>query len=230
MVHFSRISEELVLWSSSEFGFIELPDAFATGSSIMPQKKNPDVPELVRGKTGRVIGDLMALLTLMKSLPLSYNRDMQEDKQSLFSSVDILQACIEIYTRMLPRIQVNENKMRSAASVGYLNATDMADYLVGRGVPFRKAHEIVGKAVSFALSANKELHTLSLKELQALSSVIQDDVYEHLTLEHMISRRLSAGGTAPKNVGAAIETAKKFLACQVPLEDQEAFCNDNDPG
>jgi argininosuccinate lyase len=228
MVHLSRISEELVLWSSSEFGFIELPDAFATGSSIMPQKKNPDVPELVRGKTGRVIGDLMALLTLMKSLPLSYNRDMQEDKQSLFSSVDILQACIEIYTRMLPRIQVNENKMRSAASVGYLNATDMADYLVGRGVPFRKAHEIVGKAVSFALSANKELHELSLKELQALSSVIQDDVYEHLTLEHMISRRLSAGGTAPKNVGAAIETAKKFLACQVPFDDQEAFCNDND--
>ncbi|MGD9189443.1 MAG: argininosuccinate lyase, partial [Desulfobacteraceae bacterium] len=228
MVHFSRISEELVLWSSSEFGFIELPDAFATGSSIMPQKKNPDVPELVRGKTGRVIGDLMAVLTLMKSLPLSYNRDMQEDKQSLFSSVDTLQACIEVYERMLPRIKVNVDTMREAASVGYLNATDMADYLVGQGIPFRKAHEIVGKAVAFALSKNKELHELTLKELQTFSSAIKENLFDHLTLEHMIARRLSAGGTAPKQVRASIESARKFLACQVPFDNQEPFCREED--
>ncbi len=226
MVHFSRISEELVLWSSSEFGFIELPDAFATGSSIMPQKKNPDIPELVRGKTGRVIGDLMAVLTLMKSLPLSYNRDMQEDKQSLFNSVDTLRACIEVYERMLPRIKVNVDTMREAASVGYLNATDMADYLVGQGIPFRKAHEMVGKAVAFALSKNKELHELTLKELQTFSTAIKKDVFDHLTLEHMIARRLSAGGTAPKHVRAAIESAQSFLACQVPLDDQETFCHE----
>jgi argininosuccinate lyase len=228
MVHFSRISEELVLWSSSEFGFIELPDAFATGSSIMPQKKNPDVPELVRGKTGRVIGDLMAVLMLMKSLPLSYNRDMQEDKQSLFSSVDTLQACIEVYERMLPRIKVNVDTMREAASVGYLNATDMADYLVGQGIPFRKAHEIVGKAVAFALSKNKELHELTLKELQTFSSAIKENLFDHLTLEHMIARRLSAGGTAPKQVRASIESARKFLACQVPFDNQEPFCREED--
>jgi argininosuccinate lyase len=228
MVHFSRISEELVLWSSSEFGFIELPDAFATGSSIMPQKKNPDVPELVRGKAGRVIGDLVAILTLMKSLPLSYNRDMQEDKQSLFNSVDIVQACIEIYVKMLPRITVHVDVMRRAAAVGYLDATDMADYLVGRGIPFRKAHEIVGKAVAFGLSNNKELHELTLKELQVFSSAVQEDLYEHLTLEHMISRRLSDGGTAPETVRAAVESAKKYLACQVSLADQETICREQD--
>jgi argininosuccinate lyase len=228
MVHFSRISEELVLWSSFEFGFIELPDAFATGSSIMPQKKNPDVPELVRGKTGRVFGDLMAVLTLMKSLPLSYNRDMQEDKQALFSSVDTLQACIEVYERMVPHINVNVDTMRQAASVGYLNATDMADYLVGQGVPFRNAHEIVGKAVAFALSKEKELHDLTLKELHSFSSAIKADLFDHLTLEHMIARRLSAGGTAPKHVRSAIAAARKFLACQVPLDDQEAFCREEE--
>lgn len=211
MVHLSRMSEELVLWSSSEFGFIVMPDAFSTGSSIMPQKKNPDIPELVRGKTGRVFGDLVTLLTLMKSLPLSYNRDMQEDKPSLFEAVDILQSSIDIFTRMLPRIKVNDDVMRRSASSGYLNATDMADYLVGQGMPFRKAHEVVGKAVAYALGKGKELHDLTLKELQFFSKIIKEDVFESLTLEHMISRRLSAGGTSQENVRSAIEHAQKDL-------------------
>jgi argininosuccinate lyase len=211
MVHLSRMSEELVLWSSSEFDFIVMPDAFSTGSSIMPQKKNPDIPELVRGKTGRVFGDLVTLLTLMKSLPLSYNRDMQEDKPSLFDAVDILQSSIDIFTRMLPRIKVNDDVMRRSASSGYLNATDMADYLVGCGMPFRKAHEVVGKAVAYALEKGKELHDLTLKELKFFSKIIEEDVFEHLTLEHMISRRLSAGGTSRENVTAAIDQAQKDL-------------------
>ena len=161
MMHFSRFSEELVLWSSSEFKFIELSDAFSTGSSIMPQKKNPDVPELVRGKTGRVFGSLMSMLVLMKSLPLSYNRDMQEDKPPLFDAVDTLSACIHIFTRMLPQITVNQSKMADAVLSGYLNATDMADYLVTRGLfRFREAHGCAGKAVSYALKKNQELHEL----------------------------------------------------------------------
>mgnify|MGYP000150124706 CR=1 FL=1 len=163
------MSEELILWSSSEFGFIELPDSFATGSSIMPQKKNPDVPELVRGKTGRVFGDLVSILTIMKSLPLSYNRDMQEDKLPLFDAVETLTACIDIYIRMLPNIKVNQPEMIKAVSTGYINATDMADYLVCRGMPFREAHGCVGKAVSYGLNQKKELHELSLDELRTFS-------------------------------------------------------------
>ncbi|MEJ2156561.1 MAG: argininosuccinate lyase [Desulfobacteraceae bacterium] len=214
MVHFSRLSEELVLWSSSEFGFIELPDAFSTGSSIMPQKKNPDIPELARGKAGRVFGDLMSLLALMKSLPLSYNRDMQEDKASLFNTVDILESTIDIFNKMMPKIAVNDAALRQAASRGFLNATDMADYLVGQGVPFRKAHEVVGKAVAYALGKSKELHELSLKELQAFSSAIKEEIFEHLTLEHMISRRRSAGGTALENVKSAISLALLEMAAK----------------
>ncbi len=214
MVHFSRLSEELVLWSSSEFGFIELPDAFSTGSSIMPQKKNPDIPELARGKAGRVFGDLMSLLALMKSLPLSYNRDMQEDKPSLFNTVDILESTIDIFNKMMPKITVNDAALRQAASCGFLNATDMADYLVGQGVPFRKAHEVVGKAVAYALGKSKELHELSLKELQSFSSAIKEEIFEHLTLEHMISRRRSAGGTALENVKSAISLALLEMAAK----------------
>ncbi|MEJ2040484.1 MAG: argininosuccinate lyase, partial [Desulfosarcinaceae bacterium] len=214
MMLLSRLSEEMILWSTSEFRFIELPDAFATGSSIMPQKKNPDICELVRGKTGRVFGDLFSLLTMMKSLPLSYNRDMQEDKEPLFNTVDILLTCLDIYARMLPRLTVNTDAMRRAASSGFLNATDMADYLVGRGVPFRKAHSVVGQAVGYALKKNKELHELTLKELQGFSKAIEEDLFDHLTLEHMVSRRLSAGGTARKNVEAALEQARKTLAAE----------------
>jgi argininosuccinate lyase len=211
MVHFSRMSEEFIIWSSSEFGFIELPDSFATGSSIMPQKKNPDVPELVRGKTGRVVGDLMTLLAIMKSLPLSYNRDMQEDKAPLFSTVDILSECIEIYIEMLPKLKINKEAMLQATSTGFLNATDMADYLVTRGLPFRRAHSCVGQAVGYALSKKKELHELTLKELKTFSSLIKNDIFNVLSTEQMINRRKSIGGTAIENVKATIRQAEKEL-------------------
>jgi len=212
MVHLSRLAEELVLWSSSEFRFIELPDAFATGSSIMPQKKNPDVPELVRGKTGRVFGDLVAMLTVMKSLPLSYNRDMQEDKPPLFDAVDTLQACIGIYTRMLPKLKINGEVMQRATLRGFLNATDLADYLVNKGMPFREAHHCVGRAVNYALENGKELHDLTLQELKAYSKLIEKDIFALLSTQAMVDRRLSTGGTATENVRSAIETAKKELS------------------
>jgi len=208
MVHFSRMSEEFILWSSSEFDFIEIPDAFATGSSIMPQKKNPDVPELVRGKTGAVFGDLLAVLTLMKSLPLAYNRDMQEDKLPLFRSVDTLCDCIEVYTQMLPNIHVKKERMLQAASVGFLNATDLADYLVGKGMTFREAHGCVGKAVGFALQKGKELNQLSLKELKTFSSLIDGDVFSIIAIDQMIERRTSFGGTAKQNVMEQIAKAE----------------------
>lgn len=212
MVHLSRLSEELVLWSTSEFGFITLSDAFATGSSIMPQKKNPDVPEIVRGKTGRVFGSLIALLTLMKSLPMSYNRDMQEDKEPLFDAADTIKACLSINIQMIPRITVNREIMRKAASVGFLNATDMADYLVNQGMPFRKAHACVGGAVAYALDKGKELDQLTLDELRSFSPLIKADIFDHLTLEFMIDRRRSLGGTATENVARAIAEARKALA------------------
>ncbi|MFZ0134138.1 MAG: argininosuccinate lyase [Desulfobacterales bacterium] len=211
MVHLSRLSEEMILWSSAEFGFIELPDAFATGSSIMPQKKNPDVAELVRGKSGRVFGNLMALLTVMKGLPLAYNRDLQEDKEPLFDSLDTLQACIEIYAMMLPNIKVNRQAMRAATRTGFLNATDFADYLVGKGMAFRNAHHCVGQAVGYALAHHKELEHLTLEELKTFSNLIQEDVFEILTTEAMIDRRRSAGGTATQNVQAAIAAARETL-------------------
>jgi argininosuccinate lyase len=211
MMHLSRLSEELIIWSSAEFGFVELPDAFATGSSIMPQKKNPDVPELIRGKTGRVFGNLTAMLTLMKSLPLSYNRDMQEDKALVFDSADILTACIEVYTQMLPQIQIKKARMLNAASTGYQNATDLADYLVTKGMPFREAHHCVGQAVSFALKKKKEIHDLSIKQLQQFAPQIENDIFDYLATQQMIDRRISMGGTATKAVKAAIRNADKKL-------------------
>ena len=212
MIHFSRLSEELILWSTAEFSFIELPDAYATGSSIMPQKKNPDVPELVRGKTGTVIGNLVALLTMMKSLPLAYNRDMQEDKAPLFDTVDTLTACIGVYIEMLPEIKFKATTMLQAASSGFLDATDMADYLVARGVTFREAHHLVGEAVRFALTHKKELHELTLEQLQSFSALIEEDIYSILETRQMIERRSSYGGTAGKNVRLAIAAAEKKLA------------------
>jgi argininosuccinate lyase len=211
MVHFSRISEELILWSTSEFAFIQLSDAFTTGSSIMPQKKNPDIPELVRGKTGRVLGHLVNILTLMKSLPMTYNRDMQEDKFPLFDGVDTLKDVLDIYIRMLPTMKVQEERLKKACETGFLNATDMADYLVERGLPFRKAHSVVGKAVAYALSRGKELQDLSLKELQEFSGLVEGDIFEALSVESMINRRRSAGGTATENVKAAIRNARTVL-------------------
>ncbi len=214
MVHFSRLAEELILWSSTEYGFIELPDAFATGSSIMPQKKNPDVPELVRGKTGRVFGDLMALLTTMKSLPMAYNRDMQEDKATLFSTVDTLKAVIEVVTRMLPHIRFNTDRLQRESSTGFLNATDMADYLVGQGMAFREAHAVVGRAVAYALAQGKELHELDLSELQGFSDLIAADVFEALELERVVDRRTSAGGTSRDRVREALQKARAHLAAE----------------
>jgi argininosuccinate lyase len=211
MVHFSRLSEEMILWSSAEFGFIELPDAFSTGSSIMPQKKNPDVPELVRGKAGRVFGDLFALLTLMKSLPLAYNRDMQEDKPAVFDAVDTLKACIEIYTAMLPKLRINKEVLYQATTTGFLNATDLADYLVTKGMTFRESHSCVGKAVGYASSLKKELHELTLEEMKSFSTLIAEDIFGILTPEEMINRRTSFGGTAQENVKAAIEAARARL-------------------
>ncbi len=211
MMHFSRLSEELILWSTSEFGFIELPDSFATGSSIMPQKKNPDVPELIRGKTGRVFGNLMTILSIMKSLPLAYNRDMQEDKEPLFDTVDILKACIDICSSMLPRLKINKEAMHKAATQGFLNATDLADYLVTAGMPFRQAHTCAGKAVSYALNKNKELDELTLKELKSFSTLIKKDIFNILSTEHVINRRKSFGGTAKENVMAALKEAEKSL-------------------
>jgi len=211
MMHLSRLSEELIIWSSSEFGFIELPDAFTTGSSIMPQKKNPDVAELVRGKTGRVFGNLTAMLTLMKSLPLAYNRDMQEDKALLFDTADILNACVEVYTQMLPRIKINKDRMQYAASTGYQNATDLADYLAIKGLPFREAHHCVGQAVRYALEKKKEIHELSLKQLQKFASQIEEDIFDYLAVQQMIDRRTSIGGTATEAVTAAIKAAEQKL-------------------
>ncbi|MFW6239543.1 MAG: argininosuccinate lyase [Thermodesulfobacteriota bacterium] len=211
MVHFSRLSEELILWSTSEFGFVEISDAFTTGSSIMPQKKNPDVCELVRGKTGRVVGDLVALLTLMKSLPMAYNRDMQEDKEPLFDAVGTLRATVAVYTRMLPNVRFRRERMAKATETGFLNATDLADYLVARDVPFREAHEIVGKAVAHATTAGCELHDLDLPTLQGFSGRVEADVYDALATETVVNRRSSIGGTATEQVRAAVAAARKSL-------------------
>jgi argininosuccinate lyase len=211
MMHLSRLSEELIMWSSAEFGFIELPDAFATGSSIMPQKKNPDVAELIRGKSGRAFGNLMAMLTLMKSLPLSYNRDMQEDKALLFDTADVLTACLEIYIQLLPNIAINKIVMQKAVASGYLNATDMADYLVTKGLPFREAHHCVGRVVRYALGLKKEIHELSLKELRQHAPQIEEDIFDYLGTQQMIDRRTSIGGTATQTVKTAIKAAGQKL-------------------
>jgi argininosuccinate lyase len=198
--HLSRLAEELVLWSSSEFGFIALPDDFATGSSIMPQKKNPDVAELVRGKTGRVYGNLMAMLTVMKALPLSYNRDLQEDKPPLFDTVDTVKGCLAVLTALLPRLTINADRMSAATSEGYLLATDVADYLVTKGVPFREAHHIVGRAVRLCLQQQRPLESLTDREWQELSKHFGPDLREWLSLDAALARRVAGGGTAPANV------------------------------
>lgn len=203
MTHLSRSSEELILWASAQFDFIDLPDRFCTGSSIMPQKKNPDVPELVRGKTGRVTGHLMSLLTLMKSQPLAYNKDNQEDKEPLFDVLDTIKGCLKAYGDMIPAIQVKAENMREAARRGFSTATDLADYLVVNGVAFRDAHEIVGKAVAYGVEQNKDLSEMTLQELQQFSDNIKQDVFDVLTLEGSVNARNHIGGTAPNQVKAA---------------------------
>jgi len=211
MMHLSRFSEELVLWSSPLFSFVELSDAFCTGSSIMPQKKNPDVPELVRGKTGRVYGHLMSLLTLMKSQPLAYNRDNQEDKEPLFDTVDTLKDCLRVYADMIPTLKVNREAMRTAAQRGFITATDLADYLVRKDIPFREAHEIVGKIVRYCVEQGCNLDALDLAKFRHFSSVINADVYEILTLEGSVASRNHLGGTAPVQVRAAVERLRARL-------------------
>ena len=207
MTHLSRFSEELVLWTSAQFNFIELPDRFCTGSSIMPQKKNPDVPELVRGKVGRVNGHLISLLTLMKSQPLAYNKDNQEDKEPLFDTIDTVKDCLKAYADMIPAIKPNKAAMEQAARRGFSTATDLADYLVGKGVAFRDAHEIVGQSVAYGLEQEKDLSEMTLEELQQFSDVISADVFEVLTLAGSVAARDHIGGTAPKQVVAASKRA-----------------------
>ncbi len=211
MMHLSRMAEELVLWSSAQFDFIRLPDRYCTGSSIMPQKKNPDVPELVRGKSGRVYGHLMSLLTLMKSQPLAYNKDNQEDKEPLFDTLDTLQGSLRAFADMVPNLEVNAPAMREAARQGFATATDLADYLVKRGLPFRDAHEAVGKAVAHALDKGYDLSDLSLEELQSFDPRIEEDVFEVLTLEGSVNARDITGGTAPAQVRRQIRELRALL-------------------
>jgi argininosuccinate lyase len=211
MTHLSRLSEEMILWMSPRFGFVTLADRYCTGSSIMPQKKNPDVPELVRGKTGRVNGHLVALLTLMKSQPLAYNKDNQEDKEPLFDLVDTLIDTLRVFAGMMSGLTVNADAMRRAASEGYATATDLADYLVKKGLPFREAHEVVARAVRFASERGVDLAALSLADLQRFSSAIAEDVFHALTLEGSLQARNHIGGTAPDQVRAAIVRARDEL-------------------
>jgi len=209
MMHLSRSSEELILWMSQPFGFIDMDDAWCTGSSMMPQKKNPDIPELCRGKSARVYGDLLALLTLMKSQPLAYNRDNQEDKECLFDAVDTVKACLHAYAGLVPAIQVNRNRMLEAAAAGYSTATDLADYLVVKGVPFRDAHAAVGQAVQFAIGQGVELSGLALADLKRFSGVIEEDVFAVLTLLGSVASRDHVGGTAPDRVLEAVHSGRQ---------------------
>lgn len=211
MMHLSRFCEELVVWSSMEFRFVEMDDAFSTGSSIMPQKKNPDVAELIRGKIGRVYGDLMAILTVMKGLPLTYNKDMQEDKEALFDAVDTVKGCLSIFTPMLQTVTFNRQRMLDATKDGFLNATDLADYLAGKGMPFREAHTVVGKLVKYCIDHGKRLEELSMEEFKAGSTLIEDNIYTVLDMANVVKARNSYGGTAMDQVKMQIEKAKAWI-------------------
>lgn len=211
MMHLSRMAEELVLWTSAQFDFVRLPDRYCTGSSIMPQKKNPDAAELVRGKTGRVYGHLMSLLTLMKSQPLSYNKDNQEDKEPLFDTLDTLIGSLRAFADMVPALEANRDKMRAAALQGYATATDLADYLAKKGLPFRDAHEVVGKAVAFAITQSKDLSECSLDELRQFSHAINSDVFNVLTLDGSLAARNLEGGTAPTQVLKQVKAGRALI-------------------
>lgn len=211
MMHLSRFCEELILWSSSEFNFIEMDDAYSTGSSIMPQKKNPDVAELVRGKTGRVYGDLMALLTVMKSLPLAYNKDMQEDKEALFDAIDTVKGCLTVFAPMIETMRVNHAAMDQAARGGFTNATDVADYLAKKGVPFRQAHEIVGKLVLSCIKEGRNLDDLTFDEYRAISPVFETDIHEAISVEHCVKARDIPGGPVAKQVKDAIARGRNRI-------------------
>lgn len=211
MTHLSRFSEELVIWSSAQFDFIDLPDRFCTGSSIMPQKKNPDVPELVRGKVGRVNGHLISLLTLMKSQPLAYNKDNQEDKEPLFDTIDTVRGSLRAFADMMPAISSKKENMYKAAKQGFSTATDLADYLVRKGLPFRDAHEVVGKSVAYGVETSKDLSEMTLDELKKFSDMITDDVFDVLTLEGSVAARNHIGGTAPEQVKKAVAVGRELI-------------------
>lgn len=209
MTHLSRFSEEIILWSSNEFGFIELDDAYSTGSSIMPQKKNPDVAELVRGKSGRVYGSLMGLLTMMKGLPLAYNKDMQEDKEQIFDAVDTVKMCLPVFGRMLDTMTVRRDRMLNGAKGGFTNATDVADYLVKHGLPFRDAHGVVGRMVAYCIENDTVIDALSMEEMKSFSPLIEDDIYDAISLETCVNQRKLIGGPAMETVKAVIAEYKK---------------------
>ena len=211
MMHLSRFSEELILWSSAQFEFISLPDSFCTGSSIMPQKKNPDVPELVRGKTGRVTGNLISLLTIMKGQPLAYNKDNQEDKEPLFDSVETIYSCLRVFADMVPTIKTNKENMYQSALKGYTTATDLADYLVKKGLAFRDAHDVVGKAVSYGIKDGKDLSEFSIGELKKFNSLIEEDIFDIISLEGSINSRNHLGGTSPNQISIAIKAGRKSI-------------------
>ena len=211
MMHLSRFCEELILWSSGEFSFVEMDDAFSTGSSIMPQKKNPDVAELVRGKTGRVYGSLITLLTVMKALPLAYNKDMQEDKEAIFDAVDTVKGCLPVFVKMLSTMKIKKENMYRAAQGGFTNATDIADYLVKKGIPFRSAHEIIGKMVLYCINNNKSIDHLTMEEFKEFSANIEADVYTEISLEKCVSGRSLPGGPAAESVKSAIASGRRFL-------------------
>src|SRR5215207_5863220 len=211
MAHLSRLAEDLIIYATTEFGFVELSDAVATGSSLMPQKKNPDALELVRGKTGRVYGHALALLTIIKGLPLTYNKDMQEDKEAVFDTADTVRESLAVTATVLRNVRLREARARDAAAVGYMNATEMADYLVRRGQPFREAHEAAGRMVLHALSKGLELHELELEELQEFSPLVSEDVYEALSLEQTLATKSQAGGTSPERVREALVAARASL-------------------
>jgi argininosuccinate lyase len=210
-MHLSRLAEELVLWSTEEFGYIEFPEAFTTGSSAMPQKKNPDVAELIRGKTGRIYGNLLSLLTIMKGLPLAYNRDLQEDKPPLFDTVDTVTFCLAILNEMLPGVMFKVNRLRETARGGYSTATDVAEYLVRKGFPFRKAHKVTGRVVLYCVEKNKRLEELTLKELKKFSPIISEDIYTFLNPDESVRGKKSSGATSPKEVRRQIKRFKKIL-------------------
>ncbi len=211
MMHLSRFCEELVIWSTGEFGYIEMDDGYSTGSSIMPQKKNPDIAELIRGKTGRVYGDLICLLTVMKGLPLSYNKDLQEDKEAVFDAGDTLKSCVSVFIPMLASITVNKERIKNNLNGGFLNATDLADYLVQKGMPFRDAHETAGRIVSFCIIENKEPGELSINEFKSFAPCIEEEIYEFIELEGCLTRRNIVGGPSEQQVRKAVERGKDFL-------------------
>jgi argininosuccinate lyase len=211
MMHLSRFSEELILWSSWEFRFIELDDAYSTGSSIMPQKKNPDMAELFRGKTGRVYGDMMTLFTMMKGLPLAYNKDMQEDKEAIFDSLDTVFACLSVFTPMLKTMRVRPDVMRHAAAAGFINATDVADYLVREGMPFRSAYKITGQLVARCIADGCELESLPLSVYREYSELFSEDLFDEISLESCVAKRTSEGGTSPDSVRAQVAYIRGFL-------------------